>query len=451
MSHSGNKVSLAYPTARTRWPKIIVAAIADVETTLLGHTEDAAEMEDGKNAVKDLKSLLSNLEGNARLMPIPDNGASDTHDFNAELESLGPITWHNSPWLYCECYMYRLIHTCFSRRQTPFWKTYDVFARQKSSALKSSKTVIVELVQWFLEINDKIYKKEVKGKGTLQALMEEMIQISLWGNATDLLLLISVSVEELQSRQGKKSRELFKENVVDDDTIQVWDLLSSMPNSKTSREIHVVLDNAGFEFMTDLIFVAYLLAANYATTVVLHGKAIPWFVSDATVHDLESTLNTLEHAQFSNHVTEVEARSLKQFSSMLRGHFGSGRLRYEAHPFWTTQHPYARVPEVAPQLYTQLAAAELVIFKGDLNYRKLVFDGLWPRTTTFQRALGTLGTPAEADKPGLRILSLRTCKADTCVGLQTGKEEELDSCGTSEWTRTGKYAVVSFCDAKSNA
>lgn len=448
VSHSGNKASLAYSTARTRWPKIFIAAIADVEATLCTNVQDSAEIEDGEDVIKDLKNILSDLRRNAKLVPIPDDGASGIEAFNAELEYLGPITWHNAPWLYCECYMYRLMHTCFSMRRTPFWKTYDVFAKQKSGALKSSKSVIVELVQWFLKINEKTHEHEVKDEKTLKALLEEMIQVSLWGNATDLLLLISVSVEELQSRQGKKSRELFRENVVDDDTEQVWDLLSSIQSSDKSQEIHIVLDNAGFEFMTDLVLVAYLLSANYATKVVLHGKDMPWFVSDVTAGDLESSLNTLENAEFSDPVTNDEARSLKQFGAELRRHFESGTLIYEADPFWTTQLSYAYLPEMAPRLYKRLAAAALVIFKGDLNYRKLVFDGLWPRTTTFQHALGTLGIPAGAGKPGLRILALRTCKADTCVGLQPGKEEEVDPHGTREWTRTGKYAVNSFCDAK---
>ena len=179
--------------------------------------------------------------------------------------------------------------------------------------------------------------------------------------------------------------------------------------------------------------------------------SIPWFVSDVTFSDVETTLKTLENADFSDPVPAHDAHSLKIFASELRGHFASGRLCYEADPFWTTQHPYARLPQFALKLYEQLSAAELVIFKGDLNYRKLVFDGLWPRTTTFQRALGPLGTTTpQAGVRGLRILALRTCKADTCVGLVAGKEVELDPQGTGEWTRSGKYAVISFYDGKTD-
>ena len=273
VSHSNNPASLAHSTARTRWPKIVIAAIADVKATLSQHAQGSAEVEDGEDVVADLEKVLSDLEGNAKITPISEDGSVAVKGFNDELQTLGHMTWHNSPWLYTENYMYRLINTCFSRRRTAFWRTYDVFAIQKNNALKSSRSVVTELVQWYIGIGEKTHENQVD-KESLKALMEEMIQVSLWGNATDLLLLISVSVEELQSRQGKKSRELFKKNVVDDDTEQVWALLHSIHNSGSNGEVHIILDNAGFEFLTDLVLVAYLLAANYATKVVLHGKDI---------------------------------------------------------------------------------------------------------------------------------------------------------------------------------
>ena len=305
------------------------------------------------------------------MSPIPQDGAADIQAYNDELESLGTMSWHNSPWLYTECYLYRRIQTCFARRATRFWKCYDVFGRQKARALTSSKASVVELLQFLRGAID-------TDERHASALLQEMLEISLWGNSVDLLLLVHLSAEELQGRQGKQARESFKQNVVDDDTEEVCNFVSGLKDATRTREIHVVLDNAGFEFFADLILVVYLLATNYASVVVLHGKAFPWFVSDVTEGDVAFTLEALANAAFSGDVSEAEAAEMTHFGATLAKLLEAGQLRYESHPFWTTQHCFARMREEAPDLWASLVSSELVIFKGDLNYRKLVFDGLWP-------------------------------------------------------------------------
>jgi len=64
-------------------------------------------------------------------------------------------------------------------------------------------------------------------------------------------------------------------------------------------------------------------------------------------------------------------------------------------------------------------------------------DARWDHTASFQEALGPLaGT--------LNILTLRTLKADVCVGLEPGTAERLDK-EDKTWRVSGKYAVVQFC------
>lgn len=45
--------------------------------------------------------------------------------------------------------------------------------------------------------------------------------------------------------------------------------------------------------------------------------------------------------------------------------------RYESHPFWCTGFTFWSLPSEAPDLFIDLAASDLVIFKGDLNHRKV--------------------------------------------------------------------------------
>lgn len=75
---------------------------------------------------------------------------------------------------------------------------------------------------------------------------------------------------------------------------------------------------------------------------------------------------------------------------------------------------------------------------------------MWNPTTPFEDAIGPLGPGS-----GLRLLALRTCKADVVVGLPKGEDERLRATeggggdsGARKWAWSGKWAVVSFCDGK---
>jgi len=94
----------------------------------------------------------------------------------------------------------------------------------------------------------------------------------------------------------------------------------------------------------------------------------------------------------------------------------------------------------APDLFLHLAESDPVIFKGDVNHRKLAYDYAAPADTYFSMASGpmafTLGAP--------RVASLRTIKSDMVVGLPSKETaDELDERGPG-WKISRKYvqAVV---------
>ena len=53
---------------------------------------------------------------------------------------------------------------------------------------------------------------------------------------------------------------------------------------------------------------------------------------------------------------------------------GEGQLVLRTNRFWTEGGSYWRLPTLAPSLYEDLKESLLVVFKGDLNYRKLTGD-----------------------------------------------------------------------------
>ena len=91
--------------------------------------------------------------------------------------------------------------------------------------------------------------------------------------------------------------------------------------------------------------------------------------------------------------------------------------------------------EKSKTLYEKLGQALLVIFKGELNYRKLMADFNWEHTKTLEAVLQKLNFQPTS------IVTLRTIKADVCVGLTPGKAEEL-SRKDKNWMTTGKYGVI---------
>merc|ERR1719187_2871757 len=134
-------------------------------------------------------------------------------------------------------------------------------------------------------------------------------------------------------------------------------------------------------------------------------KNQPWFVSDTTPADLHWTLSKLSE--------DVELSSLGQRWS---SYFSAGTWTSVADPFWTFPHDFSHLKETDVSLYNCLGQADLVIFKGDLNYRKLVGDINWEAAAPLRAAVrGFLPAP---------LLALRTAKADVVVGLAAGAAED---------------------------
>jgi damage-control phosphatase, subfamily III len=94
------------------------------------------------------------------------------------------------------------------------------------------------------------------------------------------------------------------------------------------------------------------------------------FVSDVTPSDighLFSALNDTEYFEAGDH-----RPSINFLVERLSDYYSDGRIIIRSNDFWTTQHSYWRLPTKAPELLADLEESDLVIFKGDLNYRKYV-------------------------------------------------------------------------------
>lgn len=107
--------------------------------------------------------------------------------------------------------------------------------------------------------------------------------------------------------------------------------------------------------------------------------------------------------------------------------------RLQREDFWTGPYNFTDMKHEDASLYAKLSEAKLIIFKGDLNYRKLLSDINWDYTTSFCQALMEF-------QPS-NVLSLRTVKSDVCVGLPSGKAEILFEIN-DKWMFTGQYGLI---------
>ena len=361
------------------------------------------------------------------------------------------------------------MHILFANSQ--HWKGYDVFSKQKMSTFRSSRPAVLELAARYNELTEQLQSNksalanasEKEKEEVERGLFVEMCEICLWGNATDLSLLTNLNYDDIQKLQGAESRKANEDKILANDFPAAFKCLRKAQVSNVpERRVDFVLDNAGFELFVDLVLAGYLLQSGLATQIVLHPKNMPWFVSDVIPKDFSDLLSVLINAKsfYETPSEDDEARGVtppalaeKEEADMKRlfenwnSLYAEGKIIMRPNVFWTEGGSYWRMPKTAPSLLEDLKQAELVIFKGDLNYRKLTGDAWWDPATPFTEAIGPLGPGS-----GIRTLALRTCKADVVVGLPKGKDEELRASDNSgdvrKWAWSGKWAVVSFCDGK---
>lgn len=211
----------------------------------------------------------------------------------------------------------------------------------------------------------------------------------------------------------------------------VWSTLTGSQRRGRRRaalcRLDIVLDNAGFELITDLVFADFLISSGLVREVHFHGKSFPWFVSDVTVNDFKWIIQQMMAA---NH------KLMSETGAKWHSYLKDDVWYYHDHPFWTLPHEFCDMAADAPDLYATLRGSDLLLFKGDLNYRKLTGDRYWDHAVPFRTALRGF-EPAP-------LCSLRTLKGNVQVGLQPGQGEKL-SLQEPDWMTSSKYAVIQFC------
>jgi hypothetical protein len=211
------------------------------------------------------------------------------------------VKWFYAPWLFVECYMYKRLHAAFQCSQ--HLKGYDPFRKQKEEGWYDSAGAAAVLGEFL----DSIHSTGITGE-----VLQELLEISLWGNRCDL----SISVGESNSQTTNLVGQLMelKKSILCDESEQFWKTLDeAKQNGNETLTIGYVLDNSGFELFTDLCFADGLMSK--VGRVDFHVKCIPWFVSDAMEWDVKWLLEAMEGAQDKPILVKLAKRWKEYFSS----------------------------------------------------------------------------------------------------------------------------------------
>ncbi|XP_060841275.1 damage-control phosphatase ARMT1-like [Rhopalosiphum padi] len=387
-----------------------------------------ANKEEINDIVNKLELLLSEILNNKPLRTI-DSTCTLALIWNQLLEkkfnSDSIVTWFDTEWLFTENYLYIRIKEIFEK--TKMLKDYDPFKQLKYKAFDESEITMIAIADF---LNPQFSKKELDNKN-LKTLFIQILKICLWGNRFDLSLNIGKSKNITEDPlEAVVSLDKY---ILTDHSDEIWNTLNAS-NDKNPKIIDIILDNSAYELFTDMCLADFFITYGFAETVVFHGKSIPWYVSDVTKPDFEHFLNRL--------INECASSALQQIGNRWNNYYKTGKFVIECEEFWTLPHCYSTMATEDSELYKKLACSQLLIFKGDLNYRKLIGDINWSPSTTFKSALCQFQPTA--------VVALRTLKCDCVCDLNCDYETKIDEtdkddnylCSTNYWQVNGKYAVV---------
>ncbi len=306
-------------------------------------------------------------------------------------------TWLDVPWYWAEAYFYRRVLEATGYFRPGPWQGVDPYW-------------VIKQTEWQPEAAPRAVDAMLRDlPAAPSARFQRLLYASLWGNRTDLSYNVAAQLADA-GLAGEEHAYLLV-----DDWEQVWAFLQS----SSRRSLAIIQDNAGTELLMDLALVDFLLEAGLAARVDLHLKPQPFFVSDAMPADVVMGIEALAHGG-------EEARQLRE---RLRSHLARGRLRMYTHWFYATSLFYFQLPD---DLYATLAEADLVILKGDVNYRRLLGDAHWPPTTPFERITTYFPTS---------LVALRTLKGELIAGLPAGVAERLTQ-EEPDWMVNGRRGLI---------
>ena len=289
--------------------------------------------------------------------------------------------WNNAPFIFIENYLYHLLSEIMDFKNNE----KDYFSFKKNGDVISNKERVLGFIEQIDELNADKYEKTLR----------DILYLNILGNKADLSQLADL-------RNGKLK-------LLIDDTEKAVDIF------RTARRVDIVLDNSGEELFFDILLAYFLFCKTNIEKVALHFKTMPYFVSDAMKTDFHFLLS------------EVSASVTgRKFADAIYQYIHSGRLLLCDDSYWSDTDDFRDMPG---HIRTIFDDSDLIVFKGDLNYRKLVGDRHW----NYSAKTGDIVNYMKNN-----CLIIRILKSELMTGL---KADEIPGPDKS-WMYNGEYGVI---------
>ena len=338
---------------------------------------------------------------------LKDNDAPDADWWDRALLPYLGKNWLDVPWFLAETYFYRRMLEATGYYVEGPGLHQDPYRYQKLKALEATQADTRRLFQ---QVNHLL-----TGALDVSSALERLLLVNLWANQVDLSLWPVDQVERPDHADPGNAASF----ILVDQREKVAGYLGHL-SPGTVRQVDFLIDNAGFECVVDLALAHALLELKIADKIIFHLKIHPTFVSDAMITDANYTVRTLAGR---------EDPEVARAGQALAADLAQGRLVLKDHPFWTSPCPMWDMPD---DLYLELRDSNLVISKGDANYRRLLGDRHWRDTDPFDAILSYMPSS---------LVALRTLKSDPLVGMMNGQAEKI-APKDPQWRTDGRWGII---------
>lgn len=322
--------------------------------------------------------------------------------------------FEEAPFFLVEFYFYHLLLSLRNYDKLKF----DFFAAKKDTDWKAKAEdfsyKLSVLFYDFEKFNKRKFSKKEKQEFNERKNehIKSILYYSLTSNTGDL--------SQLHEIRSESVRCLFNETEICQNYLDV---------AKPYSRFDIICDNSGAELFSDIYLAVFFLVYGLAKKVVFHLKPCPFFVSDATIDDFSKL---------------VAALTKNGKNTELLDFISKKKIEVSPDDFWLEPYYFDKMPD---GLKNHFDKSNLVIIKGDLNYRRLVGDFNTHCDDKEKSSVKEVETLEERclfrnkSNQNIPLVAPRVLKSDVFVGIDS-VFEAIGRNSDSQFKTDGKWGVI---------